>query len=238
MPTNPTLFGIPLGIDPAALLLAVVGLAIAIEVYRATTRHRARVVEVDQSWHGDARGHFVQFSVVVRNTGLPIHEPRFYLAFNRVDDDGRVCPTKFELGKKSSIFEHGVQARFGTELRLPISEYDRITAQWLQCFSRQTPRRTQPRLVIFSNEFEVVSIPLVSRFNSALEFWNRIAFWLNFKLNRQGKYKDGSDWVKLGNLLPILGLRAWYRLQTLSDSVNRELKSAPPAGQTAAFVNR
>ena len=217
-------FGIPMSFDPAAATLAVVGVFIAIQVYKATTFHRAKVVSVEGGWSRDVNGDHIQYGAVIRNTGLPIHEFGICLQFNRVSSGGRETSTRLFFDCNNiDVLEHGVQRRFKGDICLPLDDRSLTTAQWLQSLSEQTVVQTKPTIVLCSGDFDVTSIPLVSRFDRSIQGWNRIASWVNSKFDRYGEYEDGQAWVKSGKLVPKLGLSAWFRLQEIGRLAQREL---------------
>lgn len=219
--------GIPLSIDPAALALAALALWIAVQAHRAATRHRARVVSIKHSWTSNPNM-FMDLDVVVRNTGLPIQELSVWLAFIRRGEDGRTMNTNIQLGKSSAVpFEHGAIGRFAVKFPVPVPDRERVVMQWLQCFAKQSPRETNPRIVIKSGKFEVVSIRLVPRLHRLCSWWNRFAFWVNSKFDRHGQFTDGQKFVRPGKWLPKIGLRAWPTLRHLGEDAERELETVP-----------
>lgn len=116
-----------------------------------------------------------------------------------------------------------MQIRFKTSWVTPLSESDLFVAKWLTAFENQTVKDTLPKIVIKSGEFEVVSLPIVSRFDSVYQIWNSIAFWINRKFDKEGTYKDGSKWFQEGNIIPQIGLSGWWKLQQIGRSMKKSI---------------
>jgi hypothetical protein len=203
---TPNVFGVPLSFDPAASVLAIVAVLIAIQVYRATTFHRVRVMGITASYSQDVQGVHQCFSSVIKNTGLPIHEPKVSLALMILDGEGRTVTTEFMLGENKAwgTFEHGVQGEFELKVDLPLDDHSRSTADTFVKLMSQTWRQTKPCIRVYSGGFRIISIPLVSQFHPLLSLWNRVGWWVNLKLAKRGTHRDGTSWIGLRNFIPEL----------------------------------
>jgi len=226
----PSIFGVPISVDPASSFLSVVAIYIAIFVYCATTTHRVRLVDLHSTFHHGLDGTFRRLEATIRNVGLPIRSMTVYLEFMCFQPDGKWRSTRVGLGsRQAETFENGSLAKVALNLRLPLYRADsEHIAKCLSCFAQQSPRQTLPQLVICSGDFDIVTIKLVKRTDAIAERWNSFATRVNRYFDRHGTFPDGQTWVESGKILPQIDCESWSKLQVLGEACQRDLLDRIP----------
>jgi hypothetical protein len=221
--------------DPAACILAVIALVFAWRVERRNTLPAAKLLNCKgnscTSVDENQLQLFHQFTVRIRNVGIALHNTTVHLVFQDEGTWSTEMPRLTKMPGDHDEFARGMIAEFA------LKSY-RIDGHWMQELLKLThPLKQKAQVVVKSQGFEAVAIPLSHRGDSLRRLWNRWAFWFNQKFWRTRRRKDGTQALDTREILPMFAMPSSDLMHVINamrrDASNpRAAPSGPPSNTT------
>ncbi len=211
-----------LSFDLPAFFMTFAAMYLSWRVYVTSTFHRVRLCYFSAGYSESAEHCGPSMTVQLKNVGLPIHNLRVAFQYVR---EGKGEMSYFMNGPSESesvdVFEKGMSVEMKWEPNV-----ERWLEQWVPSFNEVSipnPRKQCAAIVVYSGDFEVKRMFLVSRWNPVIECWNGLASKLNSLFDTELPNSDfGVPMVKSATILPTLGHGARFPLSCFGEQFSQE----------------
>ena len=182
-------------VDLVASILAIIALVFAIRVERRNTMPGAKLICCDGHTSGmsvaENRGQpFHEFRVRIRNVGIALHNTTAHLVFN---DAGDVSVFSSQMRRLTEIPGDHEEFAKGMIAEFAIKSYD-LDPSWVARLLELTdPHKQRARIVLKSQGFDAVVLPIGGRIEKLRGTWNRWAFKINQRFWRKRRTKSGRE---------------------------------------------
>lgn len=206
--------------DSVAIILSLLALWVAALAYWRTFAVWVTITEVNGgavcSIHENNGEMFQQYSVTLKNLGIPIHEMSVLLRFDEVDTQRSVQMKPVVYNKNHIDLPLPAEFAQGMICTFTLRSYE----PWIRgSFAEfDCVRKCNARLAITSQGCLLKEIPIWCRFYGLKSFWNRISYRVNSLFDRKHVTKDGSTMLRKGRIFPSFrtDFSIFQRRQSLS----------------------
>ena len=209
--------------DSFAIILSLLALWFAALAYWRTFAVWVTITEVDggsvASVHENRGEMFHQYSVTLKNLGIPIHEMSVFLRFDEVDTEKSVQMQPVVYNQRHVDLLMPAELSQGMICKFTLRSY----VPWIEgSFSEfDCVGRSKARLAIISQGCLLAEIPLWCRFYRLKSLWNRISYRTNSMFDRRHVRKDGSTMLRRSKIVPSFNTDKHSRLERFCVNVNR-----------------
>jgi hypothetical protein len=204
---------------------ALAALIAALTAWRESRRNNSVVLKVvkcvgslTESVDENKERAFTEFSVLIRNRGLPLYGMTAKLVFHEV---GRLGSLHIALKNRSEAGPDGIFAK-GMLAEFSLKSYDLGDDGCKMLAPVVNARKHRASLCVYSQGYQAAEFPLTSLFDPLRMKWNRTAVGFNGLFDRQvGVNERGTPIVKSYRLLPLFPVPAMH-LDVFLSHIRRE----------------